>query len=78
MTDDFIRPFSLPKLIRYDSAGNSCTDINGVMDSTDTPEQWTSCSVESFTAYYNKIIARQGRFCMNNPGKSLAFINREK
>jgi hypothetical protein len=71
MPHDFIDPYADPKSIRYDSKGNSCTNVNGIMDYSATPEKWTTCSVEKFTNFYNNIIARQGRFCMNNPGKLL-------
>jgi hypothetical protein len=33
---------------RYDSFGNSCTNIGGVMDYYQTVSQWSSCSNEDF------------------------------
>jgi hypothetical protein len=51
MEHDFIEPLSNPKGIIYDSNGNSCTDINGVMDNNPLVQKWTTCSVESFTEY---------------------------
>jgi hypothetical protein len=75
MPHDFIDPYADPKSIRYDSNGNSCTDLNGIMDYSAATERWTTCSVEKLTAYYNSIIARQGRFCMNNPGKLLKTMS---
>jgi hypothetical protein len=71
MERDFIEPLTNPKEIIYDSSGNSCTDINGVMDNNPLVQKWTTCSVESFTEYYNDIVTSQGRFCMGppNPGK---------
>jgi hypothetical protein len=35
---------------RYDSQGNLCTGINGVMDYTRYFDKWTTCSYEDFLA----------------------------
>jgi len=63
MPHDFINPISTPKTIRRDSKGNSCTDIYGVMDYGQA-KIWSTCSVEQFTAYYNEIVNKTGKFCM--------------
>jgi hypothetical protein len=49
MNHDFTDPFTSPKTVLRDSAGNSCTDSNGVMDYYVTVQKWTTCSVERFT-----------------------------
>jgi hypothetical protein len=64
MFHDFIDPYSSPKTVRRDSAGNSCTDVGGVMDYVDTATKWTTCSVEAFTQHYNDVISRTGSFCL--------------
>jgi len=38
---------------RYDSYGNSCTNIGGVMDYYQTVTQWSSCSNEDFAGTYH-------------------------
>ena len=53
-------------MIRRDSKGASCTNINGVLDYND-PEhalRWSTCSVELFTKHYNDMISANGNFCM--------------
>jgi hypothetical protein len=62
---DFIDPHKIPKTIRYDSTGKSCTNINALMDYDKTNVAlWSRCSVEEITKNYNNIIAAQGKFCM--------------
>ena len=56
---DFIDPYTNPKNYRYDSNGNPCTNIGGVMDYYVTVTRWTSCSYEALTNYVNS-----GSFCM--------------
>jgi hypothetical protein len=68
MKHDFIEPLSIPKGIIYDSNGDSCTDIYGVMDNKPLVQKWSKCSVESFTEYYNEVVTSQGKFCMDPPG----------
>jgi len=52
--------------IRYDSQGNRCTGINGVMDygARNALDKWTTCSKEDFTAFYNRMIQTYGSFCL--------------
>ena len=44
--------------IRYDSKGNRCTNVGGIMDYAMTSDKdtstWSSCSVEDFTALLNE------------------------
>jgi hypothetical protein len=63
MPHDFIDPYSNPKNIRRDSVGNSCTNVNGVMDYYVTVQKWTTCSVEALTSYYNYLVSRGG-YCL--------------
>ena len=46
---------------RYDSKGNVCTHINGVMDYMSKRTTWTSCSIEGLTAY----VAQYPKFCLD-------------
>ena len=64
MNHDFIDPYTSPKTIFRDAAGNTCTDVNGVMDYYVTVQKWTTCSVERFTQHYNNVVSSQGSFCM--------------
>ena len=52
--------------IRYDSQGNRCTGINGVMDYgvRNAVDKWTTCSKEDFAAFYNRMIQTYGSFCL--------------
>ena len=52
--------------IRYDSQGNSCTGLNGLMDygARSSVNKFTTCSKEDFTAYYNRVISTYGSFCL--------------
>jgi hypothetical protein len=68
MPHDFIDPISDPKSIRYDSNGNACTDINGIMDYFKDFDRWSTCSVEYFSNYYNGFIKKNIVFCMESPG----------
>lgn len=68
MNHDFVDPFTYPKAILRDSKGNSCTDVNGVMDYGGNPSQWTSCSVEYFTQHYNNMVTANGKFCLEVNG----------
>ena len=40
---------------RYDSNGNDCTGIGGYMDYVSNPNKWSTCSVEDYTTYYNRV-----------------------
>jgi hypothetical protein len=64
MSHDFVDPFTTPKTVLRDSAGNSCTDSNGVMDYFVTVQKWTTCSVEKFGRHYNNVVSGLGSFCM--------------
>lgn len=81
MNHDFIDPYTSPKTIFRDASGNTCTDVNGVMDYYVTVQKWTTCSVERFTQHYNAIVSSQGTFCMPlntgglTPGFQLCLIS---
>jgi hypothetical protein len=64
MPDEYIQFLPPPGLLLKDSKGVNCTGDNGVMDSDLFPKKWTTCSVEMFTCYYNKIVNTHGQFCM--------------
>jgi hypothetical protein len=64
MPHDFSALYSNPKNILRDSVGNSCTDVNGVMDYYVTVKRWSTCSVEFFARHYNNVISRTGSFCL--------------
>ena len=79
MYHDFIDPYANPKTIFRDAAGNTCTNVNGVMDYYVTVQKWTTCSVERFTRHYNNVIASAGSFCMplntgTTPGELLSKL----
>jgi hypothetical protein len=75
MPHDFIDPYTSPKTVRRDSAGNSCTDVNGVMDYYVTVQKWSTCSVQSFTQHYNNVISSTGSFCLKlNSGTGQYFV----
>ena len=63
MSHDFVG--SDPNAVRYDSLGNSCTKVGGVMDYYGTVDKWSTCSAEDFQNYYN---ARASNFCMATDG----------
>ena len=74
MSHDFVDPFGTPKPIRRDRAGNTCTDVNGVMDYYVTVQKWSTCSVQDLTDHYNYIVSELGSFCLppisgTTPGK---------
>jgi hypothetical protein len=64
MNHDFIDPYTTPKNIRRNSAGNTCTDVNGVMDYYVIIQKWTTCSNEKLTAYYNNVVSAIGKYCL--------------
>ena len=70
MNHDFIDPYTNPKTIFLDSAGNSCTNNGGVMDYFVAVNKWTTCSVERFTQHYNNVLSRGAGFCMPLNGGS--------
>ena len=50
---------------RTDDAGNTCTNVLGVMDYSDKQAQhWTACSKKDFNAFYKHQMSRFGSFCL--------------
>ena len=41
---------------RFDSSNNPCTGIGGYMDYYGVETKFSTCSVEDFRQYYNKVI----------------------
>ena len=41
-----------------------CTGVGGYMDYFNDPNQWSKCSVNDFTTYYNDAIELSGEFCL--------------
>ena len=52
---------------RYDSQGNACTGINGVMDygSLGSVDKFSTCSKEDFAAFYSRVTQIYGSFCLS-------------
>ena len=52
---------------RYDSQGNACTGINGVMDygSLGSVNKFSTCSKEDFAAFYSRVTQTYGSFCLS-------------
>ena len=69
MNHDF--GFGGPSDTRYDSSGNSCTGINGVMDygSRSSVDKWSTCSEEDFSAWYTRVVSTYGSFCLTCDSK---------
>ena len=40
---------------RYSRSGRPCKDVGGYMDYIPEPNNWSECSVEDFTAYYQSL-----------------------
>ena len=53
--------------IRYDTKGNPCTNINGLLDygNWSTVDKFTSCSKEDFSNWYDLMIQTYGSFCLS-------------
>ena len=50
---------------RTDDAGNTCTNVLGVMDYSDKQAQhWTACSKKDFNAFFKHQMNRFGSFCL--------------
>ena len=51
---------------KYDSQGNACTGINGVMDygSLGSVNKFSTCSKEDFAAFYSRVTQIYGSFCL--------------
>ena len=47
---------------RYDSIGNICTGVGGIMDYDLFVEKWTQCSREDFEAYFRYIRSEDSGF----------------
>merc|ERR1712029_129074 len=52
-----------PKINRYSSTGQPCTDVGGYMDYFGIPNTWSPCSVEDMTSYYNEV--GPDNYCMS-------------
>jgi len=52
---------------RYDSNGNSCSNITGLMDDEylNDVHKFTTCSREDYKAYYNQVLGTYGTFCLD-------------
>ena len=52
--------------VRYDSQGNRCTGINGLMDygARSSVDKFSSCSKEDFRTWYNQVVQTYGSFCL--------------
>ena len=65
MKHDFIKE-GTTRHMRYDSSGNRCTGMNGLMD--DGPksrrDKFTKCSREDFASWYRRVVQRYGTFCL--------------
>ena len=62
-----------PSDTKYDSSGNVCTGINGVMDygSRSSVNKWTTCSREDFSSWYTTVVSTYGSFCLTCGGNLL-------
>ena len=69
---DYNNPSSEPPALdgsidRFDSEGNSCTNISGLMDKeykTDV-DRFTTCSKDDYKEYYNQVLDAHGKFCLD-------------
>ena len=57
--------------IRYDSKGNRCTGVNGMMDyvTRRSVNKFTTCSREDFAAWYQRVVGTYGSFCLSCNGR---------
>ena len=44
--------------------GNECTNIHGIMDFDSARIRWSECSAEDLERYYQEVVAKYGKFCM--------------
>ena len=53
---------------KYDSLGNLCTGINGVLDyrTRSKVDKFSTCSKEEFARWYNRVITTYGSFCLGS------------
>ena len=51
---------------RYDTQGNRCTGINGLMDygKNSKHDKFTTCSKEDFRRYHDWAVQKYGSFCL--------------
>ena len=56
---------------RYDSKGNRCTGVNGLMDyvTRRSVNKFTTCSREDFAAWYQRVVGTYGSFCLSCNGR---------
>ena len=56
---------------RYDSKGNRCTGVNGMMDyvTRRSVNKFTTCSREDFAAWYQRVVGTYGSFCLSCNGR---------
>ena len=69
MQHDFKK--DLKSNIRYDSKGNRCTGVNGMMDyvTRRSVNKFTTCSREDFAAWYQRVVGTYGSFCLSCNGR---------
>ena len=74
MQHDFKK--SVKSNIRYDSKGNRCTGVNGLMDyvTRRSVNKFTTCSREDFAAWYQRVVGTYGSFCLSCNGR-FSFYN---
>ena len=63
-----------PTDVRYDKNGNTCTQVNGLLDSypysiftgssSGNANKFTTCSKEDFKQYHDMIVRRYGSYCL--------------
>ena len=69
MQHDFKK--SVKSNTRYDSKGNRCTGVNGLMDyvTRRNVNKFTTCSREDFAAWYQRVVGTYGSFCLSCNGR---------
>ena len=62
--------------IKYDSQGNRCTGLNGLMDygARRNVNKFSTCSREDFAAWYQRVVGTYGSFCLSCSGIFLFYI----
>ena len=55
-----------PNNVRYDTQGNPCTGINGLLDYGERSkvDKFTTCSREDFQKYHDWAVKTYGSFCL--------------
>ena len=61
--------------IKYDSQGNRCTGLNGLMDygARRNVDKFSTCSREDFAAWYQRVVGTYGSFCLSCSGRFLFY-----